>query len=145
MQVDWPASKWRNILWSNEIKIALFRSSGRRIYVRRPPNTSYKPQSTLKTVKHGGAKINIWACFSYYCVGSIFKIDGITDQNIYLEILQNTMLSYAEQDMLLKWIYMQYNDPKHTSRRVKSWFMENRIVAMQWPAQLSDFNPIENL
>ena len=37
------------------------------------------------------------------------------------------------------------NDSKHTSRRVKSWFMENRIVVVEWPAQSPNLNPIENL
>ena len=41
-------------------------------------------------------------------------------QNIYLEILQNTMLPYAEEDMPLKSVYMQENNPKRTSRRMKS-------------------------
>ena len=101
---------------------------------------SYKLQYTLKTVKHGGAKINIWARFPYYDVGPIFKIDGIMDQNIYLEILRNTMLYYAEED-ILKWVYMQVKDPKHTSCRVKSCFMEMRIVVME-PARSPDLNPI---
>ena len=47
--------------------------------------------------------------------------------------------------MPLKWVYKQDNDPKHTSRRVKNWFMENRFVVMEWPAQSPDHNPIENL
>ena len=54
------------------------------------------------------------------------------------------MLPYAEEDMPLKWVYMQDNDPKHKSCRVKSWFMEDRIVAMDWPTQSPDINPIEN-
>ena len=129
--------KWHNILWFDESKTVLFGSSGHRIYVRMPPNTSYKPQYTLTSVKHGGPKINIWACFSYYDVGPIYKINGIIDQNIYLKILQNTMLPYAEEDMPLKWVYMQDNDPKHTR--------ENRIVVMEWAVQSPDLNPIENL
>ena len=59
------------------------------------------------------------------------------DQNIYLEILQNTpppLLPYAEEDMPLKWVYMQDNNPNHTSHRVESWFMENRILVMEWGA-----------
>ena len=125
MHVGWPTSKWHNILWSDESKIVLFGSSGHRIYERRTPNSSYKPQYTLKTVKRGGPKINIWAYFFYYGVGPIYKIDGIMDQNIYLEILQNTMLSFAEEEMPLKCFYMQDNDPRHTNSRAKSWFMEN--------------------
>ncbi|XP_065675106.1 uncharacterized protein LOC136091442 isoform X2 [Hydra vulgaris] len=74
---DCPVSKWHNILWSDESKIVLFGSSGRRIYVRRPPNSAYKPQYTIKTITHGGAKLNVWGCFTYYGVGPIFKIDGL--------------------------------------------------------------------
>ena len=56
---DWAASRWCNILGSDESKIVLFGSSGPRMYARGPPNSSYKPQYIIKTVKHGGAKINI--------------------------------------------------------------------------------------
>ena len=55
------------------------------------------------------------------------------------------MLLNAEEDMPLKWVYMQINYLKHTSRRMKSWFMENRVVVMEWPSQSTDLNPIETL
>ena len=57
--IDWPKEKWRNILWTDESKIVLFGSKGCRQFVRRPPNTEFRPQYTLKTVKHGGASIMI--------------------------------------------------------------------------------------
>uniref|UniRef100_A0A9J7X917 Transposase Tc1-like domain-containing protein n=1 Tax=Cyprinus carpio carpio TaxID=630221 RepID=A0A9J7X917_CYPCA len=132
--INWPKEKWRNILWTDESKIVLFGSKGHRQFVRRPPNSEFKPQYTVKTVKHGGASIMIWACFSYYGVGPIYRIPGIMDQFAYVKILEEVMLPYAEEDMPLKWLFQQDNDPKHTSKRAKSWF-QNQQKLMLWSGQ----------
>lgn len=63
--IEWPLTKWRNILWSDERKVVLFGSSGRRMFVRCPANTAFNPKYTVKTIKHGGQKIMVWGCFSY--------------------------------------------------------------------------------
>ena len=141
----WTSEKWRNILWSDESKIVLFGGTGSRQYVRRPPNTAYEPQYTTKTVKHGGAKVMVWGSFSYYGVGPIHLINGIMNQQVYVDILENVMLPYAEWNMPLKWIFQQDNDPKHTSRSAKNWFQAKGVEVLPWPAQSPDLNPIENL
>ena len=104
--MDWigpeNGKKWRNILWSDESKVNFIGSNGKR-WVHRPVGSAFKPQYTVKTFKHGGGCIMVWACFSWYGVGPIFWIKKIMDQYLYLEILENTMLPYAEWEMPLKW------------------------------------------
>ena len=46
---------------------------------------------------------------------------------------------------LSDFIFQQDNDPKHTSRIAKRFFLEKNIKTLDWPAMSPDMNPIENL
>lgn len=135
---------WKNILFSDETKINLFGSDGK-IYVRRGPNQELNPRNTIGTVKHGGGNIKLWGAMSYNGVGPIFWIKQNMTKEIYLEILETIMLPYAEENMPLRWIYQQDNDPKHTAYVVKAWFAQHNVEVLDWPSQSPDLNPIENL
>ena len=139
-----PITFWKNILWSDESKFCRFGSDGKQ-YVWRPPNLEHHPKYTLKTVKHGGGNVMVWAAFSWHGVGPIHKIITKMDQHIYKNILTSIMIPFAEDNMPLMWKFMHDNDPKHTSRLVKSCLEENNITVLKWPAQSPDLNPIENL
>lgn len=143
--IDWSPEKWRNILWSDESKIVLYGGKGSRQYVRRPPNTEFNSKYCIKTIKHGGTSIMVWACFSYYGVGPIHWIRDIMDGPGYVKIMQDIMLPYASDEMPLIWVFQQDNDPKHTSKVAKKWFADNGTRVLEWPAQSPDLNPIENL
>lgn len=142
--LDEAKEKWRNILWSDETKINLFGSDGKR-YVRRPANEQFNPKYTKKTVKYGGGSIMVWGCFSWYGVGPLHRIKGIMDAVYYRKILRTVMLPYADENMPLKWRFQQDNDPKHTSGLVKDWFAHKNIDVLRWVSQSPDLNPIENL
>lgn len=137
-------SIFKNILWSDETKINLFGADSRH-YVRRPACKEYDPQYTKKTIKHGGGNIMLWGSFSWYGVGPLFWIKEKMTADIYLNILEDVMAPYAEDNMPLVWKFQQDNDPKHTAKKTKTWFALNKVDVLPWPAQSPDINPIENL
>ena len=47
--------------------------------------------------------------------------------------------------MVLKWVFQNDNDPKHTSKVVAKWLKDNKVKVLEWPSQNPGLNPIENL
>ena len=98
-------TKWHDILRTDDSYTVLFGCKGSRQYVAHPANAKFKPQYTMKTVTHGSASIMIWGYLSYYCVGPIYCIAGTMDQFEYINILEEVMLPYYEEEMPLRWVF----------------------------------------
>ena len=140
----WTSKDWQKILFSDESKFNRVSSDGIR-YVRRRIGESLKTQCVLKTLKHGGGNVMVWTCFSQGGPAPICRINGIMDHFQYMDILKNTMLPFARNNMSDDFIFQNDNDPKHTVRVVKQFFEEENITLLPWPSQSPDINPIENL
>ena len=54
----------------------------------------------------------------------MFRVEGIMCKVEYRDILENVMLPFSGTKMARGWIFQQDNDPKHSSRLVKDWFVE---------------------
>ena len=62
----------------------------------------------------------------------------------YTEIL-HTHLHEITNMLETRWQLQQNNDPKHTCRIAQAFIAENICEVIDWPANSSDLNPIENL
>ncbi len=72
-----PSQFWNNILWTDETKINLYQSDGKRRVWRRK-GTAHDPKHTTSSVKHGGGSVMAWACMAASGTGSLVFIDDVT-------------------------------------------------------------------
>jgi hypothetical protein len=76
------------------------------------------------------------------------KINGIMDQHVYKQILQDYLLQKIDWYHLdaERVIFQHDNDPKHRAKSVQEWLDEQILFeVMVWPPQSPDLSPIENL
>ncbi len=82
---------WNHVLWSDETKINLFGSDGVKC-VWLQPGEEYKDKRVLPTDKHGGGSVMVWGCMSAAGTGELQFIEGTMNDNIYCEILKQSMI-----------------------------------------------------
>ncbi len=90
--------------------------------------------------------VMIWAAMSSAGVGPLCFLKSKVNAAIYQEILEHFMLPsadklYGDADF----IFQQDLAPSHTAKGTKSWFNDHGVTVLDWPANLPDLNPIENL
>ena len=64
---------------------------------------------------------------------------------LYEDILRSTLLPFISDKFPDGHRFMQDNDPKHTSGRVRTFLVENVVNWWKTAAKSPDLNPIENL
>jgi transposase len=136
----------KKIIFSDESNYAVINRKNRKL-VRRHQNEKYNMRFIVPRLQGGGGSVGIWGCITYDGPGLCSIYDGRMDQHKYIETLENHLiptidLYFGDKSEL---IFQQDNAPCHKAKTVKSWFEENQIQVIEWPARSPDLNPIENV
>uniref|UniRef100_A0A8C5Q3N9 Transposase n=1 Tax=Leptobrachium leishanense TaxID=445787 RepID=A0A8C5Q3N9_9ANUR len=145
-----PSQFWNKILWTDETKIKLYQSDGKRRVWRRK-GTAHDPKHTTSSVKHGGGSVMAWACMAANGTGSLVFIDDVTadkssrmNSEVFQTILSAHIQPNAAELIGRRFTVQMDNDPKHTAKATKEFLKGQKWNIMQWPNQSPDLNPIEH-
>ena len=92
----------------------------------------------------GGKSVMVWVGIGYFGKTSIKFIDGRMNSVRYINLIEEQINNHAERISGTDYIFQKDNVSVHTSRLVQSYFNENNISILPWPARSSDLNIIEN-
>jgi len=89
----------------------------------------------------------VWGCILGAGYGELHLVDGIMDNEQYVNILQESLLGPFKTLGLKKsnTIFQQDNDMKHTSKLASEWFAHRHIKVLPWPSNSLDMNPMEHV
>ncbi len=121
-----PSQFWNNILWTDETKINLYQSDGKRRVWRRK-GTAHDPKHTTSSVKHGGGSVMAWACMAASGTGSLVFIDDVTadkssrmNSEVFRAILSAHIQPNASELIGRRFTVQMDNDPSILQKQPKS-------------------------
>ncbi len=141
---NWTAAQCSKVLFSDESKFYIsFKNQGPRVWRMR--GEAQNPCCLKSSVKFPQS-VMIWAAMLSADVGPLCFLKSTINAAIYQEILEHFILPsadklYGDADF----IFQQDLAPAHTAKGTKSWFNDHGVIVLDWPANLPDLNPIENL
>ena len=90
-------------------------------------------------------KVLVWSGISERGRTGVCIFESITKKELYVEILNGTLLPFVKDVYPSGHKFIQDNDLKHTSGYAEQWMRDNSINCWKTPAESPDPNPIENL
>ena len=138
---DWD-EEWKQIIWSDESRFALFESDGRERVWRRV-GEAYNIDCIKPTVKFGGGSVMFWGCFSWDGVGPLVLVEQTMNSEAYVNVLATHFIPWARNGSGT--VFQQDGATCHTALYTTWWLRTHAIQVLGWVSQSPDLNPIENL
>lgn len=102
------------------------------------------PHTHTHRAKHP-VKVHVWAGISKRGRTGICIFEGTLVKELYVDILDQTLLPFIRDVFHDGHRFMQDNDPKHVSKLAKEFLRTNGVNWWTTPPESPDANPIENL
>lgn len=143
--LDWTIDQWASVLFSDESRMTLYGSDGRRNVMRRP-GERYAQCCIRETVSYGGGSLMFWGGISLTARTDLVFIrrGALTAPRYITEILEDHVVPFAGY-IGENFELMHDNARPHVARIVTQYLEEVGIRVMQWPARSPDLNPIEHI
>ena len=102
-----------------------------------------KNHLSRSTIKFGDGLLMVlfwWSYFSWNETGTIVPVDGITNTDKYISIInENLEEETVKMNLEEEFIFQQDNDPKYIAKTSMKFFPDSDIKLLEWPAQSPDF------
>ena len=120
-----------------------------KIHVWRKPDERLRPECLGEFGdKERTCRVSVifWGCISYHGVGTLTPVDWNINTEKSILILDDNLWPVVAQHLWnWPWIFQEDNAPCHVSARANEWKREIFIGTLQWSAQSSGLNIIENV
>ena len=112
---DWTIEQSNKVFWTNESKFEIF-VSNRRVYVQWRVGKRPATSCIIPTVKQEGGSNMAWEAFGDCQIGDLHQVKGKLNQTSYHSLLQHHATPSETQLMSQRFVLIQYNSPKYTSK-----------------------------